>query len=113
MTSGPVAANRLAPANTDPTDQPAQLRTAGARCPPTLHQAILRNVDGNPAQQKRGAIQTASLSVCRKAALCAQAKKQHTENLELLLGESLLRHDYGALPSILLALLANEVRRCL
>ncbi len=40
----------------------------------------------------------------------AQAKKQHTDNLELLLRESLLRHDYGALPYILLALLANEAR---
>jgi len=40
-----------------------------------------------------------------------QAKQQHTLNLELLMRESLLRHDFGALPDILLVLLSNEVRQ--
>ena len=41
----------------------------------------------------------------------AQAKLQHTHNLELLLRESLLRHDFKALPHILQALLSNRVRQ--
>ena len=38
---------------------------------------------------------------------------QHTDNLEVLLQESLLRHDFRTLPHILLALLANEARHSL
>ena len=55
--------------------------------------------------QHRAQTGGARLATC---ALCAQAKRQHTDNLELLLSESLLRHEFGALPHILLALLANQ-----